>query len=82
MSTDAAILALRFSTSAGATVFEIDFKKIDYDGFNSRIWSEIATRGDNKNARIQLLPYMIRGPVTKEEGNKKDYSRICLACLD
>ena len=47
MSTDAAILALRFSTSAGATVFEIDFKKIDYNGVNSRILSEIATRDSN-----------------------------------
>ena len=67
------LLALRFSPSVGAAVFEIDFKKIDYNGVNSRIWSEIATRDINhKIGRIQILPYVIGGPVKKEDGNKED----------
>ena len=60
------LLAFRFFSSFGATVFETDFKQIDYYGVNSRIWSEIITK-DNNNARAQLLPYMIEGPVKKGE---------------
>ena len=77
------LLALRSASSAGATVFEIGFKKIDYNGINSRIWSEIATRDSNRKIdRIQILPYVIGGPIKEEEDTKKDYSRVCRSCLD
>ena len=74
------LLALRFPSRSSAKIFEDDFKQIDYDGTNSRIWSEIVTN-DNKSsayARIQLLQYMIGCPVKKKGGNKKDYSCVCL----
>ena len=50
------LLALLFSTRFGANMFENDFNNIDYDGANSRIWSEIVVK-DNKTsagARIHI----------------------------
>ena len=50
-------------------MFEKEFKQVDYNGSNFHIWSEITTK-DNKSsagARIQILPYVLRGLVLKKK---------------
>ena len=48
------LLALSFSTILGAKTLEEGFKKIDYNGNNPHIWSEITTKDNKSSAGAQI----------------------------
>ena len=71
------LLAITFSSTFGAKMFEREFNKIGFDGDHSDVWSEI-TKGKGAGTRTQFLPYMIAVPKKEETYTKMTF----LSCLD